>query len=357
MRNFTSVLQSIVIVALLSIILSLVFEYSRIRETEKTMIMFSRIAGNYALTASQDAGELTGDNRVTGAGSRIRMYDRVEYDAYLTQLSTASAAAEAAGDPTLKFAYEILRADYNKAVAVSGGSTHLDEYLQYTPIAFNLPYISTRMLEECYEDAMLQMVRNYKCKGAPSAFVANDNHIGSFRMSTGDFNIVDVDDHTPAYDAGNSIVGFNLVELTPELVRSIYGNENYYADTFEAIFRELDLEKYEELRLVNFDVTSGTTTYIPQYTITFTSPYYYITSAPIFNFASGGQLSDAVGFNGIDTQINAAEDTAIYTRTRVDAFSEDGNRYFENAAIRDGQLMLHLDGFTVQSTHQYTFLG
>lgn len=357
MKNFVKILRTIVIVFLLLIASALVIEYSRIRETEKTMIMLSRIAGNYALTASQDAGELTGDSRVNKLGNQVEMYKRTEYGMYLGQLNMASSAAESAGDPTLRFAYEILKADFDRAVTVSGGATYLDEYLQYTPIAFNLPYISAEMLEECYEDAMLQMVRDYKCKGTPSAFVAEDTSLGSFRTSHGTFDIVEINDHTPAYDAGTNIIGFNLVELTPELIRSIYGNEDYYSDTFEAIFRELDTDMYEELRLINFDAVSGSTTYIPQYNITFTTPYYYITSSFLLNFGGDGQLSDAVGFNGIASRLNAATDVAIYTQARVDNLSQDGNRYYDDAYVADGQLMFHLDNFMAQSTFQYTFLG
>lgn len=357
MKNFAKVLRTILIVFMLSVATALVVEYSRIRETEKTMVMLARIAGNYALTASQDAGELTGSNRTNAYGNRVRMYNRSEYGSYLDQLDLASAAAESAGDSTLRFAYEILKADYDRAVAASGGASALDEYLQYTPIAFNLPYISTDMLNDCYEDAMLQMVRNYKCKGTPSVFVADDTLTGSFRTSSGELRIVEIDDHSPVYDAGAGTIGFNLIELTPELIRSIYGDENYYLDTFEAIFRELDRDLYEELRLANFDMTSGSTTYIPQYNITFTTPYYYITSSFLFNFGGDGQLANLVGFNGIANQINAANDSAIYTQARVDALSQDADRYYKDAYIADGQLMLHLNNFVAQSTFQYTFLG
>lgn len=346
MKNFVKILRMIVISFLIFFVSMFVIEFSRMRESQKTMIMLSRIAGNYALTASQDAGELTGNNRTSG------MYARDEYGYYLEQLGKASEDAEALGDSTLNFAYLILKADYDRAVG--SGSYYLDAELNYTPIAFNLPYISQSMLEECYDEAMIQMVRNYKCRGIPSLFVANDT-TGQFRINSGDLSVVTVNDQSPAYDNGNNMVGFSLVALDGNLIRSIYGNENYYNDTFSAIFQNLDTDMYEELRLAYFNVGSGNTTYIPQYNITFSTPWYYVSSTPVLCFRDSPLLT-LVGLGNAENRIQSTTNTGIYTSTRLSGYSS-GDPYYEDAFINEGQLMFHLNNFVVTTDFQYTFLG
>lgn len=347
MKNFVKILRMIVISFLIFFVSMFVIEYSRMRESQKTMIMLSRIAGNYALTASQDAGELTRGGRTAG------MYARDEYGYYLEQLRIASEAAKAQGDSTLNFAYLILQSDYDRAVTETGDN-YLDEKLNYTPIAFNLPYISQSMLEECYDDAMIQMVRNYKCKGIPSLFVANDSS-GRFRIDSGDLSVVTVDDNSPVYDNGDRIVGFKLVPLDKNLIRSIYGDEDYYKDTFSQIFSSLDPAMYEELRLAFFNIDSDKATYIPQYTITFSTPWYYVSSTPILCFRDSPLLT-LVGLGNVANRIDSAANTGIYTRASLRGYSS-GEPYYENAFVNEGQLMFHSDSFVVTTDFQYTFLG
>ena len=346
MKNFVKILRMIVISFLIFFVSMFVIEFSRMRESQKTMIMLSRIAGNYALTASQDAGELT------RGGRTARMYDRDEYGYYLEQLGRAATDAKNAGDATLSFAYEILKADYDSVAA--SGSRYLDAELNYTPIAFNLPYISQSMLEECYNEAMLQMVRNYKCRGIPSLFVANDT-TGRFRIDSGNLGIVTIDDHSPPYDNGNYMVGFELVELTGDLIRRIYGDENYYKKTFEDIFSSLDPAMYEELRLAYSNAGPDTTTFIPQYRITFSTPWYYVSSTPILCFRDSPLLT-LVGLGNVDNRIDSAANTGIYTRASLRGYSS-GEPYYENAFVNEGQLMFHSDSFVVTTDFQYTFLG
>ncbi len=346
MKHFTRILKLIIITTVIAIVAMGFIEYARIRESQKTMIMFSRIAGNYALTASQDVGELTGDNRHNG------MYDRYEYGVYLSQLDTAASYAETLGDGTLKFASIVLQTDYNNAIGLTD-SQYLDEYLQYTPIAFNLPYISQNMLEECYEDAMLQMVRNYKCNGIPSLFVGNDG--GNFRISEGDLSVVDISDNSPVYDNGSDMVGFSLVALDDNLIRSIYGNPDYYRDTFEEIFKNIDRGVYDELRLLNY-LNNSATTYVPQYNITFSTPWYYVTTVPILCFRPSKMLN-TVGLTGASGRISGATNTNVYNRDELRNYTPNGDNYYKDAAVAEGQLMLHLDNFVATTDFQYTFLG
>ena len=172
-KYVTSIAKILLAYMIISLAVIFVFEMSRMRETQETMMMFSRIAGNYALTASQDAGVITASDYVRDYGAS-KMYSRNEYGIYLEKLKQS---ADSTGDSSLLFVYNVLYEDYVRACNATYGE-YLDNYLKYTPISFNYPYISKSIIERYYSEALIKMVSNYKCKGRPSAFVPASDAFG-----------------------------------------------------------------------------------------------------------------------------------------------------------------------------------
>lgn len=357
MKNFVTITKLLLSYMIITIAVLFVFEYSRMRETQSTMIMFSRIAGNYALSASQDVGRLTNVNRI---GRVSCMYDKDEYAEYLSSLGQS---ATDTGDSSLQFAYELLLMDYNRAVSSAFGSNNLDAYLKYTPMSFNLPYMSKRMLEDCYSEAMLQMVSNYKCNGKPSIFVPTSSSHG-FNMSNASARVVTIE--SSGYYGGGNTLAFDCVPMTKELMRSIYGSEDYYDSKIKNVFSQLDPTMYNDPRFVAF--LSGLTSedfdsnsvHIPIYRITFNTPYFYITGSSILSFGRPKL------FFGTDmtvvSRLISGEDVNAYSDNRVrgnivGSGYYSGAKYYKDGVINEGQLMVHLDNFNVSSEFEYTLLS
>lgn len=356
MKHAVTIAKLFLSYMVISIAVVFAFEISRIRDTQQAMIMFSRIAGNYALTASQDAGYITGTNRDS------IMYDRYEYGEYISMLNSAVASTS---DATLSFATAVLESDYNRACSESPNDS-LDAYLRYTPISFNLPYMSQHMLEECYSEAMVQMVVNYKSKGRPSVFVPASNNYGYNMSYAGGSRIVDIDDG----DSNDSYVKFDVVELNDALITSIYGNKDYYSNSVLEVFKNLDFDMYDDPRIQAYidakqsgmvmDI-EDTKTYIPQYNITFTTPYFYITGSSLLQFGRSKLFFGTGG--GVANNIHNAEDANVYNSNGAfnnlrDSGYRVSNPIYSNGIIEEGQLMLHLGNMCVaQSTFTYTFLG
>lgn len=349
MKNFVKTLRLIVIVFLIFFFSCFVIEYTRLREAQKTMTMFTRIAGNYALTASQDAGSITGGNIKTAVGTKVPMYTKTEYGNYLVELGSAASIAEANGDTSLKLMTDLLQADYVRACASSPDNS-LDDELNITPITFNMPYLAEAVLEAAYEEAMLKMVQNYKCKGTPGVFV-NDTSMGKYRTDSGSLNCVEIT-ATGTYNTGG--ISFDLRQLDDNLIRSIYGNADYYEDTMLNVFKEVAPELYSELRFAFVQSQgAGATayTYIPTYNVTFETPWYYITSTPLLCFEDSPML-DAVGLDNLSSRIDSANNIATVNQIELAGYYDE-----DLMGLRDGQLMMYIDSGDASATFQYTFLG
>jgi hypothetical protein len=323
-----------------------IVEYARIKNTRQTMDMFTRIAGNYALTASQGSDDLVDKNL------HATMYDKTEYRNYLNMLNQACVDATAAGYncKSLEIAYKVLDWDYNRAISAMeyGYENDMDQYLEFTPLSFNLPYLSSEMTQAAYEYAMTEMVKHYSCKGRPSVFI--DNGSVRFNTSDGSMTICQLDDNSAVYNYGD--IGFNIVALDDRLIRSIYGNADYYNDKITQVFQKLDASLFEDYRYGNGSYSSdGSIIVIPQYNVTFTTPYYYITDSLLLAFGRNAS------FGGTDSSfvssINGAKDVYCYNNSDS-AFSA----LYDNDRVRDGQLMMYMSGGTISTaSFTYEFVG
>lgn len=370
MKHFVNIAKLFTSYIIVTLAVVLIFEASRLRDTRSAMTMFSRIAGNYALTASQDVGRLTNNERI---GRVSCMYNRDEYKEYIDALGQASIECNGgAGDASLQFIHELLLMDYNRACSEAVGSTNLDPYLKYTPLAFNLPYISKNMLIDCYSEAMIQMVANYKCNGKPSVFVpaSSSNY---FNMSSDTPCVVSIEDagstgyanETGIYGGGNT-VAFRCVPISDELLTSIYGSTGYYNDNIKNAFSSIDPYLYDDPRFTAFIESKNvsdfenSTFYIPMYNIQFTTPYYYITGSSILSFGRQ-KLFFGTG-NAVANAIESSDDLNVYRRERLyrnlrDAGYNVSNPYYGEEMINEGQLMMHMSGMNATSNFEYTFLS
>ena len=329
MKHFVRIAKMLVGTMLILLASIAIIEYSRLRETQKTMTMFTRIAGNYALTASQGTDELVGSNR------RAVMYDKNEYGEYLNRLNDAcNVMADDNTTKSLRIAYKVLKWDYDRAI--SENPDNLDSELHYTPLSFNLPYLSYDMTVECYNDAMRTMVREYSSKGRPSIVIAGEGGM-SLTDNAGTVLPTGSISSTGAYAYGG--LSFNVVKLDSTLIRSIYGNEDYYNNKIIDVFNELETDLFNDYR---YTVEGGgdMNPMIPQYEVSFNTPWYYATESLLLRFGRDAS------FGGTDSAFVSYD------------HNDDGMKWLfgdKNRRIADGQLLFYAE--TASANFSYTFLS
>lgn len=340
MKHFVRIAKLLVGTMLILLVSIAIIEYSRLRETQKTMSMFTRIAGNYALTASQGADELIGSNR------RAVMYDKNEYGEYLNRLNDAcNALVDDNTTKSLRIAYKVLKWDYDRAM--SENPDNLDSALHYTPLSFNLPYLSYDMTVECYNDAMRTMVREYSCKGRPSIVIAGEGGM-SLTDNTGTVLPTGSITANGAYNYGG--LSFNVVKLDSALIRSIYGNEDYYNNKIVNVFNELETDLFNDYRYTVEGGGGDMNPMIPQYEVSFNTPWYYATESLLLQFGRNAS------FGGTDSAfvsyVNSSNGSACYNH------NDDGMKWLfgdKNRRIADGQLLFYAE--TASANFSYTFLS
>lgn len=265
-------------------------EWMRLQDTQMTMAMYTRIAGNYALTSSQDVDSLTSTDR-----SGYTMYEKGEYEAFLSALKKA---VDDFGDPNLVYSYEVLKRSYDLA-----DPSNLDGTLRYTPMSFNIPYLSYSMLTQCYNEAMQVMVANYNCHGSPSVLLCNGKleNLSNAVQPSCDIKTADSD-----YTYGK--LNFSVLPLSGDLVRAIYGDEGFFNSKVAEVLGKLDDSLYEDPR-VSHDSTGYTMSgnRVLAYDISFSTPYYYITGSRLLAF---GQVTDT---GAVRTANNGTPNTVIDT--------------------------------------------
>lgn len=307
--TFAKMILFIIIAFLASIVL---IEYSRIKDTRMAMSMFTRIAGDYALTASQEVDNLTNNNSFAPAN----MYNKYEYGEYLNQLGLVVTSNP--NDTSLKYAYDILKQDYDRAVSMTLTSDYLDDNLKYTPMSFNLPYISYSVLKSKYKEAMDMMISNYMPNGSPAIFLMDNEKLDVLRDNSGNTHAM-CELSFPAVDTYSyNGLSFRAQELDSKTVKAIYGDESYFSSTVLDVLKSLDTEYYKDPRVtyetdasgnefVDLSATNSSNTHVLIYDISFTSPYYYVTASRIlafgnknFIFSTGDSFVDTVNSsNGI----------------------------------------------------------
>ena len=363
---------------LFTIVLSIAYlvfaEYTRIQDTCMAMAMFTRIAGNYALTSSQDVDSLTNGSSARDISD---MYNSTEYSNYLNALNEAASVAENpvnGSDKSLRYAHNIL----TQSLSVPGNS-------EGTPMSFNLPYLSYNMVNECFNEAMQVMTSGYLCKGTPSILMCNGvlespdgsptYNAFSFRdnsalISTNDLNNEHADKGVFSYDDGNPDhrMSFRLMKMTPSMQMAIYGSATYLEDNVYKILSELDTHLYEDPRVTAMNAANGGN-YVLVYNIRFTCPYYYITQARLLAFGSNNQGNNGTSNSVVDF-INSNNGTYCYKRGEngTDKYVFDINnpgyhadrRFYKATQPRDGQLCFWLknsDDRYGTADFSYTYLS
>lgn len=366
-------------IILASLVYLVYAEWVRMQDTQMAMAMFTRIAANYALTSSQDVDELTQANENEFRRNAI-MYNESEYSDFLNKLNSAS---NDTGDRNLTYACSVLNRAYSLADA-----SNLDNTLRYTPMSFNVPYLSYDMLIECYRDAMETMVANYNCHGSPSILLCNGNN--NLKDSHGNthalcdittFTSYDEYGHSqPFYSYGSHGLGFNVQPMTPVLIRSIYGNEDFYNETVTKVLGSLDPTLYDDPRIIydSFGNATNENNYVLVYNLEFNTPYYYITASRLLTFghvtdtgetvtASNGTSNAVVntlnGYNGLYCYSRGdngqpATDNLIYN-------TSPGHQFYTFAQPRSGQLCFFVEksssygnrGASTSAQFSYTYIS
>ena len=371
MKNFVNIMKILLFYIIVNIFSVFFVEMSRISSTQEALIMFNRIASNYALTATQDVRNITGSENVGNATgySTGQTYKIGEYDKYLNVLRNS-------GCEDLKPIVDLLQIDYDNVVADGHGDC-LDNYLTYTPISFNLPYINKDLLKSEYEYALMQMFTNYKCSGYPSLFVPMSGSNG-FNSDEIESPIIIDNNSVSDIDSARNDSGFiepSVVEVDANLVREIYGDEDYYSKLASDVFSEIEWELYDdprmtalatELRLHPDAVTDvddlAMKTHVPVYHITFKTPCWYITKCGILRFGVERFLfgTNDVIANGIrnSDRANIYHDDILANNLSgagLDVDTYGNGSIYQNGMVDDGQLMIQFRDSVITTT--YTFLS
>lgn len=315
-----------------------IIEMYRLQESALVLQTNAVIASNYALTASQDVSRLTNDNRKT------EMYNSIEYKSYLDSMKDVILATD---DMYLKIVHAILEEDYKKVKEANGD---LDRDLRYTPLSFNLPYVSSGMLTECYTTAMKVMCEGTTVGGTSVVYLDPNNLISSNTSIANISYATDVGDGAVGKYSGGSgspDISYKYTRMTPEIVRSIYGSEDYFMNVMQGVLRETDESKYQDLRqyLAGSSIEDY---YVPQYTITFKTDWAYITGSPVLNFNIDMSMQDKL--TGLKPAINRTEGGFCYDPTITNYMDP------EKMIVPEGQLMINT-GKPISTTVSYNIIG
>ena len=307
LKNFTKIVKWLAIYMIMLVVSVFVIELYRMRVAQKDIYNFMRIANNYALTATQDVSDLYDDasghkvNIKSSIGLNVDgMYEKTEYDNYISALERAASQYEGEDSKGfLTMTSKILRADYVKALDKSEkdngtvrGNSMLDEYLTYTPLSFNIPYVSYNVYKDCYEHSMAKMIEGYNIFGKPAIWIGEDGSPGlrnsGSNGSTWSYSPCRLDTPTDTeahgyftYENynGNSVT-FQITDMTSDNMWMIYGNEEY--DRFVGSLMEIMTKsnsKYEDARF--FTEGDNQNFYMPCYDIKVDTEWYYISFSSV----------------------------------------------------------------------------
>lgn len=331
LKSFTKVFKWLLIYMLCLVASVFIAEYSRLKLAQKDIYNFMRIANNYALTATQDASALYDDKKgeFNNVFSDIApyshysingMYQYEEYKNFIEALEKAAIENEGA-DSTgfLGMTSKILRTDFERAVRkmeAEGNSPRasstMDAYLTYTPLSFNIPYISYKVYVANYTLSLGKMLEGYNVFGKPAIWIGNEGSPG-LQTTNGVYSPCRLICDSGSYsysDAEGHTLTFSITPLNEANAMMIYGNNTY--DEFLNKIKEVMNKsggKYEDARI--FSEGTSHVLYMPYYDVTVDTEWYYVsfssslraraesTTNPFLSLALPTDFFD--GRNGVST--------------------------------------------------------
>jgi hypothetical protein len=350
-KRFFKVFRALTIFTVLLVVEVFVVEIYRLKEATNEMNTYMRIANNYALTATQDISNLSNTStfanssnvKTTASGEAIDMYEVAEYGSYLDALGDASV-----GNSFLTAVHVILVDDYNNALSkkadANGGSppsnsSYIDNYLTYTPLSFNLPYISYKAYKSLYLDALGQMVSNSDILGKPAIFLGGSDPEGYLSSNGQSYSNCSLNTGSGGYtyeDSSHNKITFYTSALTDADIRRIYGNESGYYEAKSIIANITNDAKYKDIRFMS----SSDDIVLPYYNVNVKTNWYYITYSTLLRFTSGDKYMGASdsAFGGRSANfINSLDSTAVFGT--VDSYK---TAKYSNGEFINGQLMINL---------------
>ena len=361
MKRFNQITKWIAIFFIMLLVSVFVVEIYRIKDATNTMYTYMKLANNYALTASQDISNLndleSSDVKTTAGGTVIDMYEVTEYKNFLIALENAAYAH--GGNEFLTSVHGVLKADYDRAVeeyksskgSPPAGSAYIDSYLQYTPLSFNIPYISYNAYVKLYSDSLGEMVGDYTTLGKPAIFIGKEDEpaltsdeVGLvsykpnmlFTNVEGDsYNKVTTDNVYGYADSHNHTTYFKVSNMTTADIKRIYGNENSYQEACNLLAEITKSAKYHDIR---FSSNLNSDMKLIYYDVNVKTDWYYITHSNVLRFFDGDKaLGLDAGFTSTEF-LNSLRGVAVFG-----SIESNSDVVYDNTGdLINGQLMLIL---------------
>lgn len=262
-KLFRRVGFGLLITMILCFVIDMVLEEWRYQNAKDTLNKDISTASFYALTSQN---EYFGSNGfvVLPDGSHLEIanaYDTAEYGNYINTLANS-------GDEYLELSSMVLADIDFSASPYSVGEIHRS----YNPAQLNLAFMNEDFIKYLFENCIKQALQN-KGREDCNSIVLNN---------------VDVN------------INFTLENLSPEVIRSIYGND----DTISDLFSSLSIVRFREIS----EVLSKSRR-VPKYEVDFIVSYSYCTGG---YFNSRGSINSNWFHRDTDNNFVTPDDVSHY---------------------------------------------